>query len=527
MAAAAAVAQAAVVALAQAKADFEHVLNHVCGLTQLQRNTLINDGYDTADSVKHWKFNRIRDWAEKKASLAAAAGRCTFGDRKIKCIQGLSYWCTKTSLMGIGLVNIVNAFDIAVMNDSITEAELEYEDSKKDSDIDKPEKFSYEKWNQWEESVYNYFTAEKNSLGVPYAYIIRKDPCPLEPGQMEEVDHIIYNASLTGPMFKRDSVKVLSILREITLGTQAETWMKGKRCGRAAMLALQAHYDGVAESDRRLTVSKADLGKLFYRNESTFSFEKYVTKLLDIFNIHELYGVPLYEKDKVDHLFNKINCPDKEFQMAVSIARSNHNKTFVDASTYLQTEVSRIFPESQPGSGRYKTRRYIKGMGRGRGGYRGGGRFGRGYGGRGRGGGRGYYNKSKKEENGVDISDPTRWYSNDELDALTPDTRRGILTHKDRPAAIAERKRKRAERNTSSADTSNRERADLINSLMNATRNAAAANTVQPGTVRYPQNGSRNTAATNRNPPAQVSTNGSDSLAGSVLTFDHNGNIVE
>ncbi len=117
---------------------------------------MIGDSYDTADSVKHWKYNRIRDWAEKKPALAAAAGWCTFGDRKIKCIQGfLSYWCTKTSLMDMGLTNIVNAFDIAVMNDSIIEAELEYEeDSKKDSDIINPEKFSYEKWNQWEESVY-------------------------------------------------------------------------------------------------------------------------------------------------------------------------------------------------------------------------------------------------------------------------------------------------------------------------------------------------------------------------------------
>ncbi len=118
--------------------------------------------------------------------------------------------------------------------------------------------------------------------------------------------------------------------------------------------------------------------------------------------------------------------------MAVSIARSNHNKTFVAASTYIQTEVSRIFPESQPGSGRYKSRRYIKAMQGGQGGWRGGGCF-----------GRGYMADVVEEENGVDISDPTRWYSNEELDALTPDTRHWILTHKDHPAAaIANRKRK-------------------------------------------------------------------------------------
>ena len=109
-----------------------------------------------------------------------------------------------------------------------------------------------------------------------------------------------------------------------------------------------------------MTVAKADLIKLFYRNESTFSFEKYVTKLLEIFNVHQTYNVPLYEKDKVDYLLDKINCPDKEFQIQVSIARSSHSKTFVQASTYLQTEVSRIFPEAQPGSGQYNKRRYVK-----------------------------------------------------------------------------------------------------------------------------------------------------------------------
>ena len=36
--------------------------------------------------------------------------------------------------------------------------------------------------------------------------------------------------------------------------------------------------------------------KKFYKNETTFTFEKYVTKLKGLFNMLEKYGVPLYEE---------------------------------------------------------------------------------------------------------------------------------------------------------------------------------------------------------------------------------------
>jgi hypothetical protein len=293
------------------------------------------------------------------------------------------------------------------------------------------------------------------------------------------------------------------------------------------MIALQDHYDGTAEGERRMAVAKADLAKLFYRNETVFSFEKYVTKLLTIFNILEKYKFPVYEKDKVDYLLNKIQCPDKDFQMTVNICRSSHNDNFVQASTYLQTEVARIFPAAQPSSGRYGRNRFIKASGRGDG--RGGrGRYG-GRGGRGRGGrsyGRGHGRPNR--ENGVDISDPTRWYDDEELSALSSATRNYVLQHPDRQKAIEERKRKRDDRrnnaSTKAAKRSEEEQGKLVTAMVNAQRNAAAVN----GTI-YPQNGSsrnRNAAAAGRNvPPNQVSTNNSSEA--SVITFDHLGNIVD
>ena len=59
------------------------------------------------------------------------------------------------------------------------------------------------------------------------------------------------------------------------------------------MQELQSHYDGTSEGARRKQVSRAYLKNIFYKNETTFTFDKYVTKLKGIFNVLELYGVAL------------------------------------------------------------------------------------------------------------------------------------------------------------------------------------------------------------------------------------------
>ena len=57
---------------------------------------------------------------------------------------------------------------------------------------------------------------------------------------------LIYEASVLGNMFTRDSIKVLVIIKELTLGTDAETWIKGHECRRDSMQEHQARYDGTS-----------------------------------------------------------------------------------------------------------------------------------------------------------------------------------------------------------------------------------------------------------------------------------------
>ena len=121
----------------------------------------------------------------------------------------------------------------------------------------------------------------------------------------------IYRASIFGNMLTRYSRKFLDILKETTLGTDAETWIKGLKCGKKAMQELQARYDGTSEGAHRKQAARVDLRKIFYRNETNFTFEKYVTKLKGVFIVLRKYGVLLYEEQMVEHLLYQIMSPNK------------------------------------------------------------------------------------------------------------------------------------------------------------------------------------------------------------------------
>ena len=66
----------------------------------------------------------------------------------------------------------------------------------------------------------------------------------------------------------------------------------------------------MSEGAQRKQVDRDDLKKIFYNNETTFTFEKYVTKLKGLFNMLEKYGVPLYEEQMVEHLIDEIVSPN-------------------------------------------------------------------------------------------------------------------------------------------------------------------------------------------------------------------------
>ena len=74
---------------------------------------------------------------------------------------------------------------------------------------------------------------------------------------------IISTASLVGSILTRNSSKVLNVLKELTLGTDAETWIKFFKCDRKEIKKVQAHYNGMSEGELGNTIAIADLKNIF------------------------------------------------------------------------------------------------------------------------------------------------------------------------------------------------------------------------------------------------------------------------
>ena len=153
--------------------------------------------------------------------------------------------------------------------------------SKRYRDAQNPSRFKYDECIDWQQSVITYLTSKKIvtlSASISLYDVIRTKPHPIASPDKSPSDEIIHNASHTERVFETDNKEVNRILDELTLGADAAKWIKTyRRChdGRAACIALCERCDGPAEGDKHVTVSRADIDQTFYKNESTFSFERY------------------------------------------------------------------------------------------------------------------------------------------------------------------------------------------------------------------------------------------------------------
>ena len=113
---------------------------------------------------------------------------------------------------------------------------------------------------------------------MPLSHFIIKDTPSPDDGKNRDVQ-IIHQESLVINMFTGDSIKVIDIINELTLGTDYETCINGLNFGIKSMQDIQYHYDGTSEVVQRKQVYGAQLRRIFYKNETTLTFEKYVTKI--------------------------------------------------------------------------------------------------------------------------------------------------------------------------------------------------------------------------------------------------------
>jgi hypothetical protein len=191
--------------------------------------------------------------------------------------------------------------------------------------------------------------------------------------------------------------------------TPAWTWIskyESKKDGRAAMKALRDHYDGPGEVEKRISYAKRELENAHYRSEKTFTFEKYVTKLSEAFQILDENGIPKVEREKVDLLLEKMSVDNTEITAAIANIRMTPQKrsNFLLAANELSEYISMVMPLASSEQGK-KPARQISEV---------------------RNGKKKWINGKGKGENGVDTTDLSRSFSNEEWRKLSKETRSKI-----------------------------------------------------------------------------------------------------
>jgi len=175
------------------------------------------------------------------SNLPANRGGQQFGDRRIKQLQALAWFLTDRALRGLDF-NLNLYKQEAVQYISYAEIDAE---SSKDEAAEKSAKFKYAQWARWEESVYLYLDSIISKSGGPLSYVVRKALADgMDWNELDRRTQQIHTAALEGFIFTIDSKRVLTLLKELCLDTEAEFWFKNATCGREAMRALQLHYDG-------------------------------------------------------------------------------------------------------------------------------------------------------------------------------------------------------------------------------------------------------------------------------------------
>jgi hypothetical protein len=283
---------------------------------------------------------------------------------------------------------------------------------------------------------------------TPLAYVVRNDvnvlPHNTDPsGDYNTVqEEMVARMPHTHTAFREDNIAVWDIIRDSIHDTEAFSWVKRcerRRDGRAAYIALTAHYLGDAKNEALRNAADNKILNTFYGGEKNrFNWTRYVSVHKECHNDLETTGTAMPEDDKVRRLLMGIHTPT--LQTAVLFVRSspalrNNFDSAVDSITTvvetLKDTGKRPFSqisaagteeddnrngqtEHPPGG-----RGYQGGRGRG---YQGRGGRGRGYQGRG-GRGRGY--QGRGDGGGEPWTEPisTRWYQSHELARMSDEQR--------------------------------------------------------------------------------------------------------
>ena len=292
-------------------------------------------------------------------------------------------------------------------------------EAEEEEEVKRPRHLNPEEWDTWCPAFENYLKALKGRAGTPLFYIIRNPNLTTDDFQIDDhFNQLVYAVALNGPFFEADNARVAREIFSFIAGTAAANFVdENSNDGRGMWHALSQHYDGPGEVQKRYNKAKENLRGLHYSNEVQMSWSEFVSRYLKCMDTFEKARQPKTNIEKMEILMEKIK--DTNLNAVKEVARDRYADNIIGAMNYIGERVSEIHSaairarQRTQGRGQYVSSTTSSSSRGGRG--RGGGNWRGGRGGRGYGRGRGNYGRCRPDRyNEVDISDPTRYFRNDE-----------------------------------------------------------------------------------------------------------------
>jgi hypothetical protein len=135
-------------------------------------------------------------------------------------------------------------------------------------------------------------------------------------------------------------------------------------------LIITRHYRGDAEVALRAAVAEAKLTRLHYRgNEAVFSFDNYITRMSECFELMEDNHQGLSKPQKVKKMLDGVISTNPKVIAIKAVVSSKYPNNFNQASTLMANQIALLFPlaDTEPRNKR-KISAVSKNDGRGHGG---------------------------------------------------------------------------------------------------------------------------------------------------------------
>ena len=319
----------------------------VCQANPQERQVFIaRERLNRLDDYVQMSAKEITKLASKFKCRTVADGRIMIPAKVIKNIQVLCFWARVRERAGQPL--LAADFTAAALAEAKETMCLRDETQQEALSI-KPDKFSPNQWTEWSKHFTTYLSHTKGIQYAPLDYVIRTEPPPTVPANMNQRERALYQFPLNSRHFIDDNNTVYRLLCDLLIGTPSYVWVEQydrSQNGRDAWMALVEHYEGGGQRKKRKSSALATLRSLHYKNESVFSFEDFSRKLVRAYRDLEGTEEAYTPYNKVQTLLTKIEITLPRIEVAKAHVRSNHRLDINAAIAYLSTEFAEIFADA-------------------------------------------------------------------------------------------------------------------------------------------------------------------------------------